>query len=458
MSLIEDLRGAIGANGVVAGSEAEPKHFGDWHVPMRQGELPAAVVYPTSTTEVAAVLRYCNEHGIPVVPQGGLTGLLGGATPVEGSVALSLARMRRIEAVDVAGATLTAEAGVPLQAIQEAADAAGMLFGLDIGSRGTCTIGGNASTNAGGNRVLRYGMAREMILGLEAVLADGTILSSLNTMLKNNAGYDLKQLFIGSEGTLGVITKVVVRLHPKPSSLATAFVALPSHAALLEFLGRARRELASTLAAFEALWPDFYHLATHEHGCRAPLPEGAACYVLMEAMGTDQERDDAAFASLIERALEDGTASDAVIAQNLREGREMWSLRDSVAEFPRTFPHVGFDVSVPIVTVERFMADTRRAIDGLHQGLPILWFGHLADSNLHICVRLQKDGPGKKAIDAMVYGCVKAVGGSVSAEHGIGILKKPYLGYTRSPAEMEAMRRLKVAFDPKGILNPGKVF
>ncbi len=457
MSLIEDLRCAIGASAVVAGTEAEPRHFRDWHVPMRQGEVPAAVVYPSDTAGVAAVLRYCNEHGVPVVPQGGLTGLLGGATPADGSVVLSLSRMRRVEAVDVAGATLTAEAGTPLQVIQEAADVAGMLFGLDIGSRGTCTIGGNASTNAGGNRVLRYGMARELILGLEAVLADGTVLSGLNTMLKNNAGYDLKQLFIGSEGTLGVVTRVVVRLHPKPSSLATAFVALGSHEALLTFLGRARAELASTLAAFEALWPDFYHLATHAHGCRAPLPEGAACYVLMEAMGTDQARDEAAFAGLIERALEDGTASDAVIAQNLREGREMWSLRDSVAEFPRTFPHAGFDVSVPIATVERFMADTRLAIEALHPGLPVLWFGHLADSNLHICVRLQEDGPGKKAIDAAVYGCVKAVGGSVSAEHGIGILKKPYLGYTRSPAEMAAMRRLKAAFDPRGILNPGKV-
>jgi FAD/FMN-containing dehydrogenase len=446
MSLIEDLRGAVGANAVVAGTDAEPKHFGDWAVSMRQGELPAAVVYPTSTAEVAAVLRYCNEHGIAVVPQGGLTGLLGGATPSEGSVALSLSRMRGIEAVDVAGATLIAEAGAPLQAIQEAADAAGLLFGLDIGSRGTCTIGGNASTNAGGNRVLRYGMAREMIL------------ASLNTMLKNNAGYDLKQIFIGSEGTLGVITKVVVRLHPKPSSLATAFIALPSHAALLEFLGRARRDLASTLAAFEALWPDFYHLTIHDHGCRAPLPEGAGCYVLMEAMGTDQARDDAAFASLIEQALEDGIASDAVIAQNLREGRELWSLRDSVAEFPRSFPHTGFDVSVPIATVETFMADARRAIDAMHPGLPMLWFGHLADSNLHICVRLQDDGPSKKAIDGAIYGCVKSVGGSVSAEHGIGLLKLPYLGYTRSPAEMGAMRRLKTAFDPNGILNPGKVF
>jgi FAD/FMN-containing dehydrogenase len=458
MSLIEVLRGAVGAHAVVPGTEAEPRHFGDWAVSMHQGQLPAAVVYPTSSAEVAAVLRTCNEHGIAVVPQGGLTGLLGGATPSEGSVALSLSRMRRIEAVDVAGATLTAEAGAPLQSIQEAADAAGLLFGLDIGSRGTCTIGGNASTNAGGNRVLRYGMARDMILGLEVVLADGTILSSLNTMLKNNAGYDLKQIFIGSEGTLGVITKVVVRLHPKPSSLATAFVALPSHAALLEFLGRARRDLASTLAAFEALWPDFYHLTIHDHGCRAPLPEGAACYVLMEAMGTDQARDDAAFAALIEQALEDGIASDAVIAQNLREGRELWSLRDSVAEFPRSFPHTGFDVSVPIATVETFMEDARRAIDALHQGLPMLWFGHLADSNLHICVRLQDDGPSKKAIDGAIYGCVKAVGGSVSAEHGIGLLKMPYLGYTRSPAEMDAMRRLKSAFDPKGIMNPGKVF
>ncbi|MBU6498620.1 MAG: FAD-binding oxidoreductase, partial [Rhodospirillales bacterium] len=229
--LIAALLAAIGSDALTSGAAMDARHFNDWAVTAKAADQPLAVVYPRSTAEVSTILRLCHAHRVPVVPQGGLTGLVGGAVPVAGCVALSLSRMRAIEEVDTAASTITVQAGVPLQAIQDAADDAGLLFPLDIGSRGSCLIGGNVSTNAGGNRVLRYGMTRELVLGLEVVLADGTVLSMLNKMQKNNAGYDLKQVFIGAEGTLGVITRIVLRLFPRPASTCTAFCALPGYGA-----------------------------------------------------------------------------------------------------------------------------------------------------------------------------------------------------------------------------------
>jgi FAD/FMN-containing dehydrogenase len=438
-----------------------PRHLTDWYVPAAAGCHPLAVALPRSTDEVACLLRACSAHRIPVVPQGGLTGLAGGATPVAGCVALSLERMRAVEEIDPAAATTTVQAGAPLQSVQEAADAAGLLFPLDIGSRGSCTIGGNLATNAGGNRVLRYGMARELVLGLEAVLADGTVLTGLNKMQKNNAGYDLKQIFIGSEGTLGVITRAVLRLFPRPASICTAFCALPGYAAVLGLLARARARarLGGALSAFEVIWPEFYHLATTDHGIRPPLPAGAAVYVLMDSLGADQAQDMAAFGALVESALEDGIIADAVLAQSHRESRALWALRDSVVQFQRSFdPHVGFDVSLPIGRMQEFIDDCRAALAARQPGIRILWFGHIADSNLHICVKREPEGLGKSEVDGIVYGRVRAYGGSVSAEHGIGLIKKPFLAFSRTEAEIAAMRRLKAAFDPLGILNPGKVF
>ncbi len=456
-SVPDALKSAL-PEGVLA-ADIPPRHLSDWYVATRPDAPPLALARPRTTEEVACLLRACAAHRIPVVPQGGLTGLAGGATPVAGCIVLSLERMRAIEEVDSGAATLTVQAGAPLQAVQDAADAAGLLFPLDIGSRGSCTIGGNLSTNAGGNRVLRYGMARDLVLGLEAVLADGTVLTGLNKMQKNNAGYDLKQLFIGSEGTLGVITRAVLRLFPRPASICTAFCALPGYEAVLALLARARGRLGGALSAFEVIWPEFYHLATTDHGVRPPLPAGSPVYVLMDSLGADQGQDTAAFNAMVEAALEDGVITDAVLAQSHRESRELWALRDSVAQFGRSFdPHVGFDVSLPIGRMQEFIDDCRTALAPLRPGLRTLWFGHIADSNLHILVKQEPDGPTKHAVDEIVYARVRAYGGSVSAEHGIGLLKKPYLGFSRTEAEIEAMRRLKAAFDPTGILNPGKVF
>lgn len=458
-TLLEALRQAIGANSLATGAAMEPKHFADHVVSLGDGEQPLAIALPRSTGDVAAILRLCHRHGVPVVPQGGLTGLAGGATPLAGSIALSLSRMRAIEEIDVAAASMTVQAGVPLQAIQEAADAAGMLFALDIGSRGSCLIGGNISTNAGGNRVLRYGMARELVLGIEVVLADGTVMTSLNKMQKNNAGYDLKQLFIGSEGTLGVVTRLVLRLFPPPESVCTAVVALPDYAAVLTLLQRARAELGATLAAFEVLWPEFYALVTTAHGCRAPVPRGHGLYVLMESLGTHQARDTEQFQALIEALLEEGVVEDAAIAQSLRESRQMWELRDSVIQFRQSFhPNVGFDVSVPVARMQDFVTDCRAHLLAADPGMQALWFGHVADSNIHINVKPTTGALSKAEVFDIVYARVRAFGGSVSAEHGIGLLKKPYLPYSRTPVELDVMRRVKAALDPKGILNPGKVF
>jgi FAD/FMN-containing dehydrogenase len=452
------IAAAIGADAVAFGGAMEPKHFSDWVVHPPAEMFPVAVAYPRSTQDVAAILRLCNARGVPVVPQGGLTGLAGGGAPVAGCVAVSLSRMRAIEEVDPAAGTITVQAGVPLQAVQEAADAAGLLFPLDIGSRGSCLIGGNLSTNAGGNRVLRYGMTRDLVLGIEAVLADGTVITSLNKMQKNNAGYDLKHLFIGAEGTLGIITRAVLRLFPKPASMCTAFLALPDYAGVLDMLQRARTELGGTLSAFEVIWPEFYDLAITEHNVRAPLPRGHGLYILMESLGTDQARDTAQFQAMIEAALEAGTVEDAAIAQSGRDSRDMWALRDSVAEFNRTFPHVGFDVSIPIADMQRFITDCKAHLAKADPGFKCLSFGHIADSNIHLCVQQTPGGLTKAEVDAIVYGRVRAFGGSVSAEHGIGSLKKPYLGHSRTPAEIELMRRVKAALDPAGILNPTKVF
>jgi FAD/FMN-containing dehydrogenase len=457
--IADALRDAIGADGVRLGDAIEPKHFGDWAIQVAPDTPPLAVTFPRSTEEVAAILRVCNAHGIPVVPQGGLTGLAGGATPVPGCVLLSLARMRAVEELDVSASTITVQSGVPLQVIQEAADKVGLMFPLDIGSRGSCMIGGNVSTNAGGVRVVRFGVTRDLVLGVEAVLADGTVLTSLNKMLKNNTGYDLKHLFIGSEGTLGVITRVVLRLFPKPASVATAFCALPDYDAVLEFLRRARTELGGGLSVFEVMWPEFYALYCKNFE-RRPLPEGGSgINVLIEAMGSDPERDEAQFSAVIERAMEAGVVTDATIAQSGRQAAEIWELRDSVAEFSRTFgPHVGYDVSIPVGQIARFVKDCGAVLERRHQGIRVLWFGHMADSNLHINIGQDDGQPTKKTLDEIVYGCVRDYGGSVSAEHGIGLLKRAYLPYSRTPAELEVMGRIKTALDPNGILNPTKIF
>ena len=332
--LVAKLKSALGEGSVLEGEAAHEKAQGAWsHL-----GTPRAVLRPSSTEEVSKALALCHQADIGIVPWGGKTGLVEGAA-ADGMLALSLDRMNAIEEIDETGGTATVQAGAILQTVCEAVEAKGYFFPLDLGGRGSATIGGNISTNAGGNRVLRYGMMRDMVLGIEAVLADGTVISSLNKLIKNNAGYDLKQLFIGSEGTLGVVTRAVLRLRPKPVSQDTTFVAVEKFDNLPKLLRHMERALGGTLSAYEVMWEDFYKLVTTEPAKgRAPIAHGHPYYVLIESMGGNQEEDSARFEAALTEALELGLASDAVIAKNQAERDEMWALRDDVGQVANIWP------------------------------------------------------------------------------------------------------------------------
>ena len=408
--------------------------------------------------EVAAILRYANIERLPITAWGGKSGLVeGGVT--HGGIALSLERMTAIEEIDTVNATMTVEAGAILQTVAEAAEEQDFFFPLDLGARGSATIGGNISTNAGGNRVIRYGMMRDMVLGLEAVLADGTVISSMNRMIKNNAGYDLKQLFLGSEGTLGIVTRAVLRLRPKPISQDTAFVAVDDFKSVTRFLRHMERGLGGTLSAFEVMWSDFYDLVTNPPAeGRAPIPAGHPYYVLVEAMGGDQESDAARFEATLSSAIEAGDVADAVIAKSQAERNAMWALRDDVAQTFHHYPIFTFDVSMRLSDMEDYVATVREGLAARWPAHKVFIFGHLGDGNLHIIASVG-DGAAetRRAVEAVVYEPLQAIGGSVSAEHGIGLEKRAYLGLSRSPAEIALMKVLKRTLDPNNILNPGKV-
>ncbi|MBI2253241.1 MAG: FAD-binding oxidoreductase [Proteobacteria bacterium] len=453
--VIAKLRAALGEGAVLTGSDIGPKHRSDMSMTGRA--MPKALIRPRDTAEISAALKICSEHGQSVVPQGGLTGLAGGANANVDDVALSLDLLNGIEELDREAATLTVLAGTPLERAQTAAADAGFLLPLDLGSRGTAQVGGNLATNAGGNRVIRYGMARAQVLGLEAVLADGTILSSLNKMLKNNAGFDLKQLFIGSEGTLGVITRVVFRLKPLPRVTSTAFCALESFEAVLALLQKAERDLGGP-SAFEVMWPDFYRFVTgHKMTNSKPFQQEHPFNVLIEHQGSDAENDPTRFQSFLEAALEEGTLIDAMVAQNEKETQSFWRVREGYAL--DTLPAiVNFDVSLAIGRIGAFVEECRKRLAARWAGGQFFFYGHIGDSNLHIttCVDYGPD-EGMHDVDELVYATVRDFNGSVSAEHGIGTLKREYLGYSRSLQEIDVMRRIKSALDPQGILNPGKV-
>lgn len=416
--------------------------------------LPAALILPRNTDQVAATLKICNAHKRAVVTQGGMTGLAAGAHPRKGEIALSLERMVGIEEVDTAAGTITALAGTTLQTIQEAAEKAGFLCAIDLGARGSCTIGGNVSTNAGGNQVLRFGMTRKNILGLEVVLADGEIVRSLNKMMKNNAGYDWTQYFIGAEGTLGVVTRVVVMLQPKPSDIQTAVVAVSNTEAAIRLLRRAQAALPGGLLVFEAMWSEFYQIATEIMGLNAPVSPDNELAILMEAPGTRED-----FETFLAAAYEEGLVLDAAIAQSRGERERMWALRESVYEHYKYLPkQVGFDISIPISRMEEAVQALRAELPGIMPGTIFVIFGHLADSNIHVNVMPPEMPAGiKEQIENVVYQITARLGGSVSAEHGIGQTKRPYLALSRTEAELALMRRIKAALDPNGVLNPGRV-
>jgi FAD/FMN-containing dehydrogenase len=458
--IVTQLAQLVGAD-VVLEPDAQNvvRHTRDYGVQGNPAVGILALAYPRSTQQISAILKFCNERRIPVQPQGGMTGLAGGGVPVGPCVVISLERMRDIRELDVAAATITVEAGVVMEAVQKAAAAAELFFPLDLGGRGSCQIGGNVSTNAGGNRVLRFGMARDLVLGVEAVLADGTVIDSLRKVLKNNTGYDLRQLFIGAEGTLGIITAVVLRLFPKPQSLCTGLCAVDDYESALELLKAARTGFGPQLTAFEVMWPDFYSLGTAQLGRKPPLPPGAGGYVLVETMGLDPEADQLRFESVIGEALRRGIVNDAIIAQSQREVGELWAVRDSPGEWQRTplWPFLNFDVSAPTGEIGALATELKAMLSARWPQLPSVFFGHAADGNLHASVGLGGHSVPALEIEEAVYAIASRRRGSISAEHGIGSLKRRFLHYCRSPEEIALMQAIKQAMDPNGILNPGKI-
>ncbi|WP_431820968.1 FAD-binding oxidoreductase [Burkholderia sp. F1] len=454
-AIVAALAAELGAECVTPSADIEPRFFTAYNEP--PGVRPRALVRARSVDDVSRALALCTRLGQPVVPQGGLTGLARGAVALGGEVVLSMERFAGVESLDAAAGTITVRAGTPLQTVQEAADAAGFTFGVDLGARGSCQIGGALATNAGGTRAIRYGMMREQVLGLEAVLADGTVVSSMNRMLKNNAGYDLKQLFIGSEGTLGVITRAVLRLHPQLAAPATALCRVAGYDAVVGLWNRVRA--LPEVVSFEAMWPAFYrYVAAHTPGVVAPFAADDGFAVLIEC-ATSAPGGDARHA--LETCLADcfdaGRVDDAALATSERQARDMWTLREGLAidALPNL---VNFDVSLPTGELGTFAERCEAALRARWPAAVCLFFGHVGDGNVHIGVSLaEHDAETGDELDWTVYAVVQAMGGSISAEHGIGVLKRRYLGCTRSDAEIGLMRRLKDALDPRHILNPGKV-
>lgn len=457
-ALLDELQAAVGERGLLTGGDVAARRA-TWlrDEPMRG----RAIVRPADTAEASAVLAICHAAGQTVVPLGGNTGLVEGTRSGDDDVVLSLERMTDIELLDTAACTMTVQAGVALQRAQEAAEAAGLMLALDFGARGSATIGGAVSTNAGGNAVIRHGMAREQVLGLEAVLADGTVVSSMNRMLKNNAGYDLKHLFIGTEGTLGVVTRVVLRLRPMMQSRCTAVVAVDEYGNVPKLLNQLGSALGGTLSAFEVLWADFYDavvLDTDRHP--PPIGDRHPWYVLVEARGGDQDADQTRFERALEGALASRLISDAAIAESGAQRAAMWAIRDDIDYLHDTFdPMMVFDVSLPIGDADAYATAVRERLgERWPNGFHCTTFGHLGDGNLHFLLTIGSDehDEQQQAME-IVYRELAPFGGSVSAEHGIGIEKRPFLHHSRNDAEIALMRRLKAALDPSGILNPGKV-
>jgi FAD/FMN-containing dehydrogenase len=465
-AVLARLHAIVGAAHILTG-EAEKAPYLSEPRGYYHGVTPA-VVRPGSADEISAILKLANETGTPVVPQSGNTGLVGGQIP-DGSgreIVLSLERLDRIRGIDADAATIVAEAGVVLERLHEVAEEAGMLFPLSLGSQGSCRIGGNVSTNAGGTQVLAYGNARSLVLGLEVVLPTGEIWDGLRGLIKDNSGYDLKQLFIGAEGTLGVVTAAVLKLFPLPSGQAVAFAAVDGPREALALFRHARKCAGSNLTAFE-LMPRFAieMLVKHLPGARDPLGSSHPWYVLMEVSSSQSEADAHELTlRTLASALAEGTVADAAIASSLAQARDFWRMRHSLSEIQK---HEGasikHDVSVPINRVAELIKRGVAAVEQVVPGTRPVPFGHLGDGNLHFNFSQPIGADGKAflarapEVHEIVHRVVTDMGGSIAAEHGIGRYKRKLLEHVKSEVELQMMRKLKRAFDPNDILNPGRV-
>jgi FAD/FMN-containing dehydrogenase len=452
------------AHVLTAPADVEP-YVTDWRGRFRGSAR--AVARPGSVEEVAAVVRACAESRVPIVPQGGNTSLCGAATPSDAgdAIVLSLARLNRVRQVDVDNATLTIEAGATLAQAQAAAAEHRMLFPLSLASEGSCTIGGNLSTNAGGTAVLRYGNARELVLGVEVVLADGRVWNGLRGLRKDNTGYDLKQLFVGAEGTLGIITAAVLKLFPSPRVAVTALAALTDVEAAVRLLADLKRTLADRLVAFE-LMSDVAIALSRKHHPELPDPlPGSRWYALIQVDDpADNDRLRSEVEAALGRSLEGGDVLDATLAESESQRHALWALRENISEAQRREgPNIKHDISVPISAIPAFLRDAGEALRTALPGVRFVVFGHLGDGNLHYNLSAPEGiaaesfmGHAAKA-NRIVHDRVHAAGGSISAEHGIGQLKRDELRRYKAPLELELMARIKEALDPHGLLNPGKV-
>lgn len=420
-----------------------------------------ALALPRTVEEVSEIMRLCHDYGQRVVPHGGLTNVVGGVVTTADDLALSLERLNAIEEIDVINETVTVQAGVVLAEVQRRVAEQNFLFPLDLGAKGSCMIGGNIASNAGGLQALRYGVMRNLVLGLEVVMADGTVLSTLRKLAKDNTGYDWKHLFIGSEGTLGIISRAVLSIQPKPTSRHTAFVALTSFEHTHQFLRQCQLRLQDTLTTFEVFWGDYYRLMTTAPlGFPPPLAQHYPFYVLVEALGHDPDEDEQRFEYLLTNSLEQGLVADAVPAQNSQELAWFWSIREKVElVFSCHQPVFMFDISLPISSMNNYIQDMKTALSQHWPDVYLYAFGHMGDGNLHLYISCGIDDKDTRtAVDATVLQPIPFYGGSISAEHGIGLEKKKWLHLSRSPAELELMKAIKKVLDPKGILNPGKIF
>jgi FAD/FMN-containing dehydrogenase len=459
-AIIDDLRAAFDATTVLTGADIDARYHTDMAgIPVAP---PLAVMRPRSTEDVSKFLKLCHRARVGVTTQGGMTGLVRATMPLSGEIVLSMERMNTIEEVDTGGGVVITQTGVPLQRLQERVGESGFMFPLDLGARGSCTIGGNISTNAGGNRVIRYGMTRDLVLGLEAVLADGTVLKGVRKYIKNNTGIDLKQLFVGTEGTLGVVTRAALRIFPAPAEQQVALCALESFDQVRAFLGLARTRLGGDLTVFEVMWNEYYRLTTElVKGVAAPLPSNHAFYVLLESSGSDAERIRNDLENMLEKALEQEIILDATIASSGAAAAAIWKIRDSSVELGRAIgPNgVGFDISLAIDKMEAFAITINNELRAkIDRDAYAIVFGHAGDGNLHVNAKYPPGTDKNEEVTKLVYGITADFAGSISAEHGIGLLKRPYLKLSRTEEEIETMRTLKRALDPHHILNPGRIF
>jgi FAD/FMN-containing dehydrogenase len=451
--IVTALLETLGEDAVLRGEDVSSRQSGFFS---RSTVKAKAIVRPRSTEEVSKTLRLCHEFGQPVVAHGGLTGLVQGAVTSPDDVAISLELMNQIEEINATDRTVVVQSGVILQTLQEAVEEYDMMYPLDLGGRGSCTIGGNISTNAGGNRVIRYGMTRDMVLGLEAVLADGTVVSSMNQMIKNNAGYDLKHMFIGSEGSLGIVTRAVLRLRETPRARSTLMVAVDEFEKLPRLLKYLDSSLGGTLSAFELMWNNYYRLVTTEPARNTPpMSQDYPYYVLIEAIGTPESRAE----EILEAAWGEELIVDAVVASSEAQRMDLWAIRDDVGQMGQFAPTFTFDVSLRISKMVDYVDEVNRRLEERFPNVVNFALGHMGDGNLHFIVATgEGDNSLRHDVEACVYEPLAAINGSVSAEHGVGLEKKAWLGVSRSGEEIALMRTMKQALDPKGILNPGKIF